>query len=262
VLLHGFGDGGYVWEDTCAALTDICSTVVIDLRGHGDSEHSPSGRYGLDSNLQDLHSIIAQLCFGPIVLIGHSFGGELAASIAADSPAAVVGAVLVDISPGVNQEASRQATTQLRELVRKYRSIEEYCSLLTSMRPLLRDETARQLARGALRQHDDEFHLKLDPALLQYADDEFTTLAQWQALLPMIRCPTLFVRGAGSALVSSSAAAATVRMLSQGQLVTIPCAGHAVMSDNSSAFCAAIADFVSSVLRSRSAFAPVIGLHG
>jgi pimeloyl-ACP methyl ester carboxylesterase len=82
---------------------------------------------------------------------------------------------------------------------------------------------------------------------MKYADDEFTSARDWQTLLPAVRCRTLIVRGAGSALVSANAAKQMARMPRRGELVTVPRAGHAVMSDNPQAFCASIAAFVSSV---------------
>lgn len=251
LLLHGFGDGGYVWEDACAALRATCSTTVVDLRGHGDSEHSPTGVYDLDINVQDVRTIIAHLGVAPIIVVGHSFGGEIALRLAAHPPAPVLGAAFIDISPGVNQDTSKQATVHMQDTLRSYRSAEEYCSLLMSMRPLLSESTARQLARGALRECDGSFQLKLDPALMKYADEEFTSPAQWQQLLPMIHCPTLVMRGAGSAMVSANSAKEMVRVLPRGQLVAIPRAGHAVLSDNPSASCASIANFVASTLWNR-----------
>jgi pimeloyl-ACP methyl ester carboxylesterase len=253
LLLHGFCEGGYVWEDVCAALGDICTTAVPDLRGHGESGHSPTSLYHFDANVQDVTTLITQLGGGPIVVVGHSFGGEIALRIAARPPVdtRVAGAVFIDIAPDFNRQSSRQATTRLQEMRRIYRSAEEYCSLLMSVRPLLGESTARQLGRGALRECEGGVQLKFDPALMKYADEEFTSAAQWQQLLRMVLCPSLVVRGAASAMVSAKAAMEMVRSLPRAELVTIARAGHAVMSDNSAASAEAIASFVAATLQNR-----------
>jgi pimeloyl-ACP methyl ester carboxylesterase len=246
LLLHGFGDGGYVWEDTTAALADICSTAVLDLRGHGDSGPSPSGIYDLDMNLKDVSTVVSRLALTRLILVGHSFGGEIVLRLAAQP--STVAAIFVDIAPTVDIETAHQATVYMRETMRTYKSIEQYSSLLKEMRLLLSEAVARQLATGSLRVCEGGFELKLDPALIKYADDEFTSAPQWRELLPQIRCPTLVVRGAGSAMVSASAAKEMVRLLPRAQLVTIPRSGHAVMSDNPSAFCASLAGFIRALL--------------
>jgi pimeloyl-ACP methyl ester carboxylesterase len=251
LLLHGFGDSGDVWEHTCAALREVCATASVDLRGHGDSGHSPAGVYDVVTNVQDMRTAVTELGLGPLILIGHSFGGEIALRLAARPTAPVIGTVFVDIAPGFNEESAKRASVQMQQTLRVYASVDEYSSLLMSMRPLLAESTARQLARGALRECDDGFRLKLDPALMRYADEEFTSAAEWRELLPAIRCPALVVRGAGSALVSANAARTMVGILQQGRMVTIPRAGHAVMSDNPAAWTAQIVDFVASLLRSR-----------
>src|SRR5688572_4781277 len=130
LLLHGFGDGAYVWEETCAALREICPVAAVDLRGHGDSEHSQSGTYDLNTNIQDVIQIITRLGIAPAIVVGHSFGGEIALRIAARPPVPVFAAVFVDVAPEVDQQTSRQATVHMMETLRPYSSFDEYSSLL------------------------------------------------------------------------------------------------------------------------------------
>jgi pimeloyl-ACP methyl ester carboxylesterase len=244
LLLHGFGDGGYVWRDTRIALQDLCTTVVLDLRGHGDSERSRSLAYDLRMNVEDVQAVITALRLAAPIVVGHSFGGEIALRIAACPASQISAAVLVDSGPDLNDAASRQATAHLRQLLRTYSSVEEYCSDLMKLRPLVSAATARQLANGALRRERDGYHLKLDSRLLDHADEQFTSASEWQQLLPAIRCSTLVVRGAGSAMVSAASARQMLRLLPMSRLVTLPRAGHAVMSDNPPAFCACISGFI------------------
>jgi len=247
LLLHGYGDGAYVWADTCAALLGTCTTAAVDLRGHGDSEPSRSGAYDVATSVRDVSTIISALGLTSVIPIGHSFGGEIVLRLAAQAVTAIPAAIFVDICPQPDQGAARHATALLRQTLRTYGSIEEYCEALLCMRPILSRAAAEHLARGCLRPTDSGFQPKLAPALVDHADDEFTTSEQWQALLPRIRCPVLIVRGAASAMVTAACAVQMARLLAQARVVTVPKAGHAVMSDNPGAFSAEVLGFINSI---------------
>lgn len=45
VLIHGFGEGGYVWDDVACKLSVSWRALAIDLRGHGESERDAQCRY-------------------------------------------------------------------------------------------------------------------------------------------------------------------------------------------------------------------------
>lgn len=251
VLIHGFGDGGYIWTDLCAALRDLCSVAILDLRGHGDSERSRSGRYDLSTYVADVGALVAQLELTEIAVIGHSLGGEIAAHVAANAVMPVLGAILVDTCPEPDTDASAQVMVRLRRRMRVHRTVRDYESLLMNMCPLLSSTNARSLAAGALEACAGGFRPKLDPALLDEESDPGAALSPqiWQELLVAIRCPTLLVRGAASALVSASSAKRMTAALPQGRLVTIERAGHAVPSDNPEALRTSIVDFLKFMLR-------------
>ena len=83
VLLHGWGQGRVdlldrltPWECGCRRL------VLMDLRGHGDSEGGPS-RLGDPREEEDVAALLDQLGAGPVVLVGFSLGAALALHAAA-----------------------------------------------------------------------------------------------------------------------------------------------------------------------------------
>ena len=59
-----------------------------------------------------------------------------------------------------------------------------------------------------------------------------------------IRCPTLLVRGAESAILARDSAARFVRELPGAELVEVAGAGHSVMGDNPAGFLAAVRPFL------------------
>jgi len=82
VIVHGLGEHGGRYQHLAAWFTPLGATVyAIDLRGHGRSGgprgHAPS----LDVLLADIDAVVVRArtdSGGPVVLIGHSFGGLLA----------------------------------------------------------------------------------------------------------------------------------------------------------------------------------------
>lgn len=82
VLLHGLGANASVWS----RMTPLIETsrlgrwIAPDLRGHGRSVQEPP--YGFGMHAADVADLIASEGSGEVTLIGHSFGGVVAALVA------------------------------------------------------------------------------------------------------------------------------------------------------------------------------------
>lgn len=81
VLLHGLGATGAVWRGVAGLLAARgWRWIAPDLRGHGRSDHS--GPFGYGNHAADLADLLAAEDMGQVVLLGHSFGGVVAAVLA------------------------------------------------------------------------------------------------------------------------------------------------------------------------------------
>jgi magnesium chelatase accessory protein len=60
-------------------------TWALDLRGHGQSSHTP-GAYRLEQFAEDVAAFLQQRLEDPAVVYGHSFGGHVALVLAAGHP--------------------------------------------------------------------------------------------------------------------------------------------------------------------------------
>jgi lipase len=69
--------------------------LAPDLRGRGASRTLP-GPWGIDRHAEDVARLITASTQGPVVLVGHSMGGFVAAALARRFPDLVSGLVLVD----------------------------------------------------------------------------------------------------------------------------------------------------------------------
>lgn len=83
VLIHGFGEGGFVWDEFALRLATDCAVLAMDLRGHADSEWDIEARYDLEAHTMDLQRLIGASTQDDIVLVGHSMGAAIALRLAA-----------------------------------------------------------------------------------------------------------------------------------------------------------------------------------
>jgi pimeloyl-ACP methyl ester carboxylesterase len=98
LLLHGVGGNALIWNDVAPRLRSALPeyrVVAIDGRDGGDTDHPPTG-YERDRFVADVLAVHDALGDRPMVLVGHSRSGWLAASIAAEHPGHVARLVLVD----------------------------------------------------------------------------------------------------------------------------------------------------------------------
>ncbi len=98
-LLHGYADHGKRYEHVADVWAERgIATVAIDLRGHGRSEGKRGHCEAFDEYLADAAELsrLAQQKGGgaPAFLVGHSFGGLVAATAAIEHPAPWRGLVL------------------------------------------------------------------------------------------------------------------------------------------------------------------------
>ncbi|MCR6491124.1 alpha/beta fold hydrolase [Cellulomonas sp. P24] len=92
VLLHGAGDTPLSWAMVCAELVGTFAVVVPGRTGTDPESLTLAGR------LRTLTAALTDLP-GPLVLVGHSFGGLLARAWAGEQPERVSGLVLLDPTP-------------------------------------------------------------------------------------------------------------------------------------------------------------------
>jgi pimeloyl-ACP methyl ester carboxylesterase len=99
IMLHGVGGNGWTWDAVATrlrrSLGDGFHLLGLDQRGSGDSDKPASG-YEPDEFARDVLAVQDGVGGKPMVLVGHSRGGWLAAFIAAHWPERLSHLVLVD----------------------------------------------------------------------------------------------------------------------------------------------------------------------
>lgn len=100
LALHGLTGHGRRWEALFTEHLPDVRVIAPDLRGHGRSPALPP--WNLETIVTDL---LALLPAGPVVVVGHSFGGACALHLAHRHPERVRGLVLLD--PAIGLEPAR-----------------------------------------------------------------------------------------------------------------------------------------------------------
>lgn len=86
VFLHGFGGRATQWRHQLQKFSEDNRVIALDLPGHGRSDSLPGG-FSMPQVQAALRAGLETLAIEtPFVLLGHSFGGAIAAEFAADHP--------------------------------------------------------------------------------------------------------------------------------------------------------------------------------
>ena len=94
LLLHGYGESLVGYRAIFDRLARHHRVIAVDLPGFGLSD-KPAGPYDLPAMVRRLGDFLGRWTSGPIVVVGHSMGGEIAAALALELPDRVVAAVLL-----------------------------------------------------------------------------------------------------------------------------------------------------------------------
>src|ERR1700719_2598529 len=96
VLLHGVGGNALCFKPLMSAL-GTRRVIALDMPGHGGSADAAS--WEMEPLAELLYSVSSHLVNGRAIWGGHSWGGKLAAMIAATHPETTDALLLLDPSP-------------------------------------------------------------------------------------------------------------------------------------------------------------------
>ena len=93
VLVHGFGADLNAWRPLLQAGVVDAPVLALDLPGHGGSARALPA--DLDDIAAQVEATLDALGLGPVLLVGHSFGGAVAATVASRGVADVRALALI-----------------------------------------------------------------------------------------------------------------------------------------------------------------------
>lgn len=104
ILIHGFTASTYVWQTVAPKLAaENFHVIAVDLLGFGFSDKPAWFEYSITSQARMIERFMDRLGIGRAILVGSSYGGAIASTLALDYPERVEKLVLVGAV--VNNEA-------------------------------------------------------------------------------------------------------------------------------------------------------------
>ncbi|WP_029910382.1 alpha/beta fold hydrolase [Pelobacter seleniigenes] len=240
VFIHGSALDMRYWKDTIASLSETHRCIALSRRFHWPLPNTTlDGTYRALDQAEDVIAFLEKIGRGPINLIGHSYGGYLAARVASLRPDLVTSLVLME--PG----GSIEGQGPVQSLAPK-----QNAALKMLMDGKMRDGVACYLDSvcGEPKWEDRSPELKsislanAQSLILQMQDKERPPLSV--ALLSAISAPTLVLAGALSLSPFPTVARRAAELIPNARFQEIPKAAHLVNIDNLEAFLEAITTFL------------------
>lgn len=247
VFIHGGGLTAHTYDLVCLSLCARYQCLALDLRGHGDSEWSPTMDYSPKANARDLAAFADALHLDRYVLIGMSVGGMIA--YAHDYSRRLAGLVLIDGGPQIRSPGGQRISQFMSEPA-ELNSVEDFVARAMAFNPrrdprLLRRSllrNLRQLPNGLWTWKYDRRHIRSDGNYRPNNQESSQRL--WDAI-KRIACPTLVIHGAESDVFLAQDAEQLASRLPDGRWVTVESAGHSVHGDNPVGLLAVLEAFLS-----------------
>jgi pimeloyl-ACP methyl ester carboxylesterase len=249
IFLHGGGQNAHTWDSVALALGR--PAVAVDLPGHGRSYRRPDRDYSPWQNTDALGRALPSIAPAAAAAVGMSLGGATTIRLAAERPDLCRRAVLVDVTPQIN-DPTRALTTMERGSVSliggppSYDSFDEMADAAIQLSPHRAASGVRRGVRhNSYKRGDGKWTWRYDLFGPRENDGK-----DWSDFTPLwddvsrITAPTLFVRGALSPFVHDSDVAEMQRRLPAMRLEVVEGAGHAVQSDRPLDLVRLIEDFV------------------
>ena len=209
VLVHGVTDDGLCWTPAAEALSTDYDVIMVDARGHGQSDAPDSG-YDLITLVNDLYGVIQALRLNKSLMIGHSLGAVTTLLMAGLYPA-VPGAIVLEDPP------SWWVKGPVSEFLQRTGDIKEWAFQLKSQtREQIIAEGHRQNPRWSEAElepwADSKVRLSLKAINGLFAPDHAARI-DWTEALRRISCPVCVVTAdlaSGAALDPASVEALRV----------------------------------------------------
>ncbi|MGI8811494.1 MAG: alpha/beta fold hydrolase [Pyrinomonadaceae bacterium] len=246
LLIHGYTASSYVWRSTAPDLAESGFHVfAIDMVGFGYSEKPRWFDYSIQSQARMIARFMDRLGIGRATIVGSSYGGAVAATIALDYPERVDRLVLVDTV--CNDRVKNHPIIRLVSI----RGLGEALTpFLADSRILLRRRMHGTLAGANYRLITDE---RIDAVLrpLRAADGHHSLLAtsrNWHADriaedAHLIRQPTLIIWGQEDTVTPIEDGHALHRSILNSRMAVLRDCGHVPMEEKPEIFTHLVIEF-------------------
>ena len=239
LMLHGASQQAHSWDFISLGLSSEYHVLVLDQRGHGDSDWAPEGDYSIEAAQGDLDEIVDALGLSDFNLMGHSMGGRNSFVWASRHPGMLRSLTIVDTGPETVPRGSDRIR-RFRELPDNLDTFEEFADRVQEYTGRSREQVLGALKYSIRQGADGKWTWKYDKVMRQSGRTEsYWTPEQLWDCVKRIDCPTLVTRGDRSDIFAAETMDRMCEDIADCTCVTIANAGHLVQGDNPVDFLAA-----------------------
>lgn len=239
ILIHGLDRVARTFDHLAPHFTSRYHVIAVDMRGHGDSDWHPEGRYLVEDHVGDLEGLVAQLKLRNIVIWGNSTGGRVAQVFAGLHPDLVSHLISEDVGPERTQQISDGYAQRVKQEEAGWASEEELLARLRKAAGASDAVIGPYVRYGTRRRADGRVIWKRDPNLVK----GFVSTDLWR-FVRTITAPAIYILGGRSAIVPPATQEALKKTLPAVEIVTIPDTGHYPSDEKPAEFLAIVDRFL------------------
>ena len=231
LLVHGFGSSAYSWREVAADLERDFRVIAVDLSGFGFTERPRElDAYTRYAQGELLIELMDALDVERAHLVGHSYGGAVAAALAVRSPERVETLTLLNAAGPIYTQLRRSPLASFAPLTYTFvrvKSLRRGNIERALKRSLANDELAtEELVNEYQRRLAIEGAARAVRGLTVPMDDP-----QEPVELSQLRVPTLALWGAEDRLIPVDFARKEASTIADSRFVLIEGAGHVPMEE-------------------------------
>lgn len=221
-----------------------CRFVAVDVRGRANSDcDSKPENYAPPVYAQDMIALLDHLNIDKALLIGTSMGGLMSMFLMSMIPDRILGVVLNDIGPELEQRGLDRIAGYVGGNAPKASYEDAALAVAEVQKAAFPDYGPSDwlaFAQRTYRMRDDgKVELDYDPEISRTIGDVTPTpeikAAMWQLFGFMKPAPLLLIRGELTDLLSADIAQKMTEAHGNAELVTVPRVGHAPLLDEAEA---------------------------
>jgi pimeloyl-ACP methyl ester carboxylesterase len=240
VLVHGGAQNAHTWDTVALALGR--PLLAVDLPGHGHSDGGADGSLSIAGNGSDLAAVVAELAPDARGVVGMSLGGMSSIALASHAPELVRALVLVDITPGVNEEKATPITNFVNGPA-SFDSFDELLARTIEHNPGRSESSLRRgILHNAVQREDGSWVWRY--ARFRTDDARVPEFGDWWPAISELRVPVMLVRGLAWSVVDDKDVDELLRRQPSARVEGVAGAGHSVQGDRPLELAALIEDFL------------------
>ena len=241
ILIHGIDRHAHTFDHVAPHFRDRYHVIAIDMRGHGESEWDPDGRYLVEDYVRDFESMADTGGWRGMTLWGNSTGGRVAQVYAGLHPDRVARVISEDVGPERPRQIADNYGRRAAAEKEGWPSEEALVEQLKRSNPRTPEANLRTYVRYAtMRDAGGRVIWKRDPRIA----DGFVPTELWR-FVSRITSPALYIIGGASTIVPPETQEQLKKTLPRVRIVTIPGTGHYPSEERPAETLAVIDEFLS-----------------